>query len=414
MSSLKNSYYRSLKKQSFVLKWLLNDLLDNLPYQSVLDIGGSIGLAKKICIKSEVKTVFSIDPDRTFIEEFLDCNDDSRFNIIEENIDRVDLTKFKYDIAFLLLNLPWLTDPLTAIEKIVFNAPDYIVIANQELTPDQKNIIGADMTELKKKIEDVFNEYIRKGICIDDLMASNGYYPLIVLRFRMLNAILYTNDKPDRTVYDKAKYIIQVNSSCNFDCPWCYVDKLGITMDEDTFHKILETVNKSDMISLRGGEPTLNSNLISKYITPAIDKGAYVILESNGSFIGRSQYDEYLNTFSNKDTEIRLSLDRPHLAFLSPYENRLVHLNKIVRFIEDARKCNIKFGLYSLGMDLKQISALLEEFSLMSFSKYIRPITRYLDIKDLPINGKFVDIYGNLHDRIAGILHSEFDKGQSF
>ena len=68
-------------------------------------------------------------------------------------------------------------------------------------------------------------------------------------------------------------------------------------MDENTFHKILETVNEKNMISLRGGEPTLSPNLISGYITPAIEKGAYVILESNGSFTGRSQYDDYLNAF---------------------------------------------------------------------------------------------------------------------
>ena len=65
-------------------------------------------------------------------------------------------------------------------------------------------------------------------------------------------------------------------------------------------------------------------------------------------------------------------------------------------------------------MDMKQISALLEEYSLMSILKFIRPLTRYLNIKDLPINGKFVDIFGNHHDRIAGIRYSEYDKGQSF
>jgi len=403
-----------MKNQSFILKWLLNGLLDNLPYQFVLDIGGTVGLAKKFCIKSEVKKVFSIDPDRKFIEEFLECYGDSRFNIIEESIEKVDLTKFEYDIVFLLLNLPWLTDPITSIEKVALTTPNYIVIANQHNSSDQQNIICADMPEIKKKIKDVFKRYINRGICIDDLMTNNGYYPLIVQNFKMLNTVLYTKDKPDRMVYDKAKYIIQVNSSCNFDCPWCYVDKLGITMDEAIFHKILKTVNEKDMISLRGGEPTLSPNLISGYIAPAIDKGVYVILESNGSFIGRSQYEDYLNAFSDKDAEIRLSLDRPHLDFLSSYEKRLEHLDKIERFIADARKYNIKFGLYSLGMDMKQISALLEEFSQMSILKFIRPITRYLDIKDLPINGKFVDIYGNLHDRIAGIKYSEYDKGQSF
>ena len=50
------------------MKWHLNDLLDNLSYEVVLDIGGSTGLAKKFCIKREVKTVYSIDTDRTFVD----------------------------------------------------------------------------------------------------------------------------------------------------------------------------------------------------------------------------------------------------------------------------------------------------------------------------------------------------------
>ena len=396
------------------MKWFLNSLLENLSYQSVLDVGGGIGLAKKYCLKSEVKTVYSLDPDRAFIEEFVGCINDSRFNIIEANIDDFDFTGLRFDIAFMLLNLPWLTDPLSSIEKIASKTPDYIVVAEQEISPDPKSIFGSDKPELKEVIKNVFTRYISRGICIDDLMASNGYYPLIVLRSNTLSTVLYTKDRPDRSVYDKAKFIIQVNSSCNFDCPWCYVDKLGITMDGETFQKILKSVNNGDIISLRGGEPTISPNLLSEFITPAIDKGAYVILESNGSFIGRSRYDDYLDAFSNTDTEIRLSLDRPHLDFLSNYDNRLEHINRIARFIKDAGKYDIRFGLYSLGMDIKQISALLEEFSLMSISKYIRPITRYLDIKDLPINGKFVDIYGNLHNRISGIQYSEFDKGQSF
>ena len=100
-----------------------------------------------------------------------------------------------------------------------------------------------------------------------------------------------------------------------------------------------------------------------------MEKGAYVILESNGSFIGQSQYDEYLKIFSDKNTEIRLSLDRPHLSFLSTSEKKLLHLNKMVRFIEDATKHNIRFGLYSLGMDMKQISKLLKEFYINGLFK---------------------------------------------
>ena len=70
-----------------------------------------------------------------------------------------------------------------------------------------------------------------------------------------------------------------------------------------TFHEILDTVNENDIFSLRGGEPTLLPNLISRFINRAIDKGAYVVLEGNGSFISQSQYDEYLNTFSNNKSK---------------------------------------------------------------------------------------------------------------
>ena len=412
--SLKNTYYKNFKNQSFILKWHLNDLLDNLEYQSVLDVSGSIGLAKALCLQSGVDAVFSIDPDRAFIEEFNECDDDLRFNIIADNIENADLTHIKFDIAFFLMNLPFLTDPSTAIQKVALNAPDYIVIANHEIGPENNKIIGSDIPLLKNKIIDLILHNRISSPDIIDVMKLNGYYPLIILKSTGISTVLYTRDEPDRSVYDIAKYIIQVNSSCNFDCPSCYVDKLGITMDEATFKKILLLVDEKDVISFRGGEPTLSANLISGFIDPALEKGAYVILETNGSFIGQSQYDEYLKIFSDKNTEIRLSLDRPHLSFLSTSEKKLLHLNKMVRFIEDATKHNIRFGLYSLGMDMKQITKLLKEFTLTDYLKYIRPITKYLNIRDLPINGKFIDIYGNLHDRIAGIIYSEFDRGQSF
>ena len=158
------------------MKWFLDGMLDNLRYQSVLDIGGGIGLAKTLCIKREVKTVYSIDPDRRFIQEFLACNDDNRIQIIEENIDSVDLTRFKYDIAFLLLNLPFLSDPTKAIEKIAFNKPDYVVIAHYEIGPEQKNIISSDVSKINKNIGEIFTNYRSKGLNINDVMASHRYY----------------------------------------------------------------------------------------------------------------------------------------------------------------------------------------------------------------------------------------------
>jgi hypothetical protein len=219
-------------------------LLDNLEYQLVLDVGGSIGLAKDLCLKSGVKEILSIDPDRAFLEAFNACGNDSRFNIVQNTIENVDLTNIKYDIAFLLLNLPFLTNPLTAIEKVALNEPDYIVIANPEIKPGKNCIIGSDIPKLKSEIKDIILNYKSKSLDIHEVMESKGYFPLIILKSTPISTVLYTRDKPDRMVYDTAKYIIQVNSSCNFDCPGCYVDKLGITMDEDTFKKVLLRLKK--------------------------------------------------------------------------------------------------------------------------------------------------------------------------
>ena len=141
MPPLKNSYFQNFKNHSFILKWHLRDLLKNLVYQSVLDVGGGIGFAKALCLKSEVETVFSIDPDRNFIEEFNECQNDSRFTILDNRIENVDLTKIQYDMAFFLLSLPFLTNPFAAIEKVALDAPDYIVIANHEITPENNKII---------------------------------------------------------------------------------------------------------------------------------------------------------------------------------------------------------------------------------------------------------------------------------
>ncbi len=79
-------------------------------------------------------------------------------------------------------------------------------------------------------------------------MQSNGYYPLYVLSSKSwdftpehrLRTVLYTKEKPDRIPYDDAKYIIQVNAICNFNCPDCYVDKSGDTMDKIVFHNITQ------------------------------------------------------------------------------------------------------------------------------------------------------------------------------
>jgi organic radical activating enzyme len=410
MSSPRNTYFHNLKQQSFVLKWLLDKLLDDITYRHVLDVGGSIGLAKRICIKESVETIHSVDPDRHFIENFTESGDDPRFRLIENQIETADLKSLRYDMAFMLVNLPWLMDIEAGIKNVARHTPRYVAIALQ----NHPIALSANMEKQSRiDIENTYHNYRLKDVCIDDLMITEGYYPLVVMNYDTtppqyaLQALLYARDKPDRSVYDNAKYIIQVNSSCNFNCPSCYVEKLGVTMDEKTFRKILRQIRKNDMICLRGGEPTLCRDLIPNYIVPALDQGAHLILESNGSFIGGPQYHDYLVAFSNRNAEIKISLDRQHTISMSP-ERKRSYFNAIAKFIEDAKQHRVRFRLLSLGMDKQQISAFLEDASLIRHIAHIHPITKYLDIKDLPINGKFIDIYGRFHDKIAGVPYSTY------
>jgi pyruvate-formate lyase-activating enzyme len=125
--------------------------------------------------------------------------------------------------------------------------------------------------------------------------------------------VLYTKEKPDRTPYDKAEFIIQVNSVCNRNYPARYVEKTGEHMDVEVFKRLIGMVHENKIICLRGGEPTLTENLIGDYINPALRKGIHVILESNGLFIGSPRYGEYLKLLTHENIELRLSLDRQHL-----------------------------------------------------------------------------------------------------
>lgn len=161
-------------------------------------------------------------------------------------------------------------------------------------------------------------------------------------------------------------------------------------------------MHKNEAICLRGGDPTLTENLIVDFISPALKKGIHVFLESNGAFKNSPHYQEYLELLTQNNFEIRLSLDRQHVDSFPP-QVRPFKIKRLSRFIDDATRLKIKFGLFSLGMSREQVKEFLAKYSVESWLQYIKPLTKYSNIAELPIKSKFVDTDGNIHDHITGI-----------
>ena len=406
-NSLHEAFYEELCRNNMNLLWHLKEITRDLPAKHILDVGSGMSVSKNICLPQSAETVLIVDSERWALDGLIDCYKDNRIKTIEGKIETVFLGDTPFDLVYFIMSLQWLDDPEAALFAVISNSPQYFVIANPILSTEQFGNICAGLPEYQEESTTIFAKY--RALDVDAIMQSHEYYPLYVLSSKSwdftpehrLRTVLYTKEKPDRIPYDDAKYIIQVNAICNFNCPDCYVDKSGDTMDKTVFHNIINHVRENEMICLRGGEPTLSENMIEDFIEPALNKGIHVILESNGSFVGAPRYQEYLELLTRKNMEIRLSLDRDHIEFIHG-ETRQIRIDRISKFIADARPLNIQFGLFALGMCREQVKVFLKEYSVESWLPYIRPLTKYSLISELPIEGKFVDIYGNIHDRIVG------------
>lgn len=408
-NTLREAFYEELCRNNMNLLWQLKETTRDLPVKNILDVGTGMRVSKNICLPQSAETVLVVDSDNQALSALIDDFDDNRVRTIEGKIEIASLGDTPFDMVYFIMSLPWLDDPETALLKVISKSPDYLVIADPNISNEHLGKICYGFPEYQEELTRIFAGYYNRALDVDSIMQSHEYYPLHVLNSmswdpmpeHRLRTVLYTKEKPDRIPYDEAKYIIQVNAKCNFNCPDCYVVKTSETMDKEVFHNLLNNVRENEMICLRGGEPTLSENMIEDFIEPALNCGIRVIFESNGSFIGAERYQDYLDVFTRKNIEIRLSLDRDHVEFSWGDASRN-RIDRISKFIEDANPLNIKFGLFALGMCREQVIKFLEEYSVQSWLPYIRPLTKYSIISELPIKGKFVDIYGKIHNRIVG------------
>ncbi len=399
------AYYDKLRD---FLEHSFYGLLYQLPYNSVLDIGAGLAISPNISLREEIETVL-VSADKQLLDRLQVRYRHNRFQVIVGRAETLDLIKSKYDLALFMLSLPWLDDPVASLEKVASISPEYIFIAEPRISSQAPLRTGPPNLEYHHEILKRLQLYCKKGIALDDLMLKYHYYPLVVYRctaMHPLRAVIYSKEKPDRIIYEKAKYIFQVNSMCNGNCADCYVAKTGNTMDESRYRELLQDVNPGDIITLRGGEPTMTENLLKDFLAPALATGAYLILESNGYFIDSAQYGDYLDALSNQNVEVKLSVDINHIGYLSD-DKKQVRLDSLAGFIEEAKQRNIGWGLTALGMHKKQTEGLLRKTALAPYLDSIRPLTKYSHIEDLPLKGKYVDVEGRGHRRIKGISNDE-------
>jgi pyruvate-formate lyase-activating enzyme len=216
-------------------------------------------------------------------------------------------------------------------------------------------------------------------------------------------------------VYKDADLIVETTKFCNKKCEGCYNCSLTnlcnkeIKIDEkikNSYSNEISKLKEGDVVALRGGEPTLIENWFEEFIVPALGKKLKVILETNGFFIERQQYQKILQNIKkdNLSIFIRISLDEKHLSNIT-LETRNEELKKMTHFAEDAEKDGINFGFYSMGtsknqMNEEKIKSFVKETSLEQFINKFHSLVFYPKISDVNIKGKYLKTNGEVSNKI--------------
>jgi len=198
-------------------------------------------------------------------------------------------------------------------------------------------------------------------------------------------------------IYKSAEFIIQVSGFCNKKCEGCYLKNFfPEILDKSIYLFHISSLFPGDLISIRGGELTLVVGWFDRFVQPAIDKGLKVIIETNGYFIGRSNYYEILPRLAHDNIFLRISFDKEH----APNSNK-EEFFKMSLFAQDAQKIGIKFGFYSLGMNDDQILEFIENTALESYLEFFHPLTKYDDISQIKLKGRYLRADGKIFDNIV-------------
>lgn len=406
---LAENYNKTMRtnKQHLLLINHLKHVCDGLEYSSVLDVGIGTGKSVTGYLNDKLKVIYGVDPSVSMLKILKENKPDKRIKIINKNIEDLNLNKHHFDLAVFAFSLSWLKEPINTLKKICKRKPTYIIISEQVFEKGEAVNIGKGHPQ-KELITKSYNP--TPSTEVDSVMKKQGYFPLIVLKDDMqdtennpsgkLMTILYTKTEPDNTVYEKTKLIVQINLICNKNCPACYRQKGEETLSLKRFNEEISKLSTGDMISIRGGEPTLYKKWLEDYIEPSLRKGLKIAIDTNGQFIDRQNYKEVLEKLMRGKITVRISFDEIHLEGLNSKE-RAKEFEKMAMFAKDAEKRGISFGFYALGMDKQKINKFIEGTPLQEFNKMFHSLTLYEDISDIKIKGKYLKVNGEIEKNIS-------------
>ncbi len=202
-------------------------------------------------------------------------------------------------------------------------------------------------------------------------------------------------------IYKDADLIVQTSNRCNSSCPGCYLKEIDIEtkLDLGIYEHHLAKLKANDIVAIRGGEPTMIKGWFGKFVQPALDKNLKIIIESNGYFIGRDNYEKVLLKIMNPDVFVRISFDKIHL-FKKTEEEIFNLFLKMAFFAKDAIFFRIQFGFYSLGMNKTQIDNYINGTIMSQYNNYFYTLEYYPDISQVKLKGKYLNSNGFCSNRI--------------
>ncbi len=217
-----------------------------------------------------------------------------------------------------------------------------------------------------------------------------------------LQSFLQPEDlKSHNEIYDKASLIVQTTNKCTKNCPGCYLTESlknkKEELDQERYRECISKLKEGSLITLRGGEITMIRDWFEKFVVPALDKNLKIIIESNGYFIEKQDYQDILKKINDNKISIRISFDQEHIRNSKDITSEF---KKMARFAEDAKNTGINFGFYSLGMDGTQIQNFVKGTLLEPYIDKFHSLTFYPKISSVKIKGQYLKSNGNLSDDI--------------
>lgn len=200
-------------------------------------------------------------------------------------------------------------------------------------------------------------------------------------------------------IYKETDLIVQVNSFCDKNCEGCYFKELLSSVQPQLLlnqEKYLNKISlmKSGIISLRGGEPTMVKGWFEKFVFPAIQMNLTVIIETDGYFIGRNNYNDILSKLSHDKIFIRVSFDKNHYVASGDFK-------KMAVFTDDAVNHNIQLSFHSLGMSESEISEFLLGTDLEKYREFFYPLRYYKKISRVKLKGEYLRVDGQIFNKIV-------------